>query len=422
MDRDKYQKYVSLLKQELRPAMGCTEPIALAYAAAKGRELLGVMPDKVKIKASGSIIKNTKSVIVPNTGKMKGIPAAAAAGIVGGKSELELEVISQITKEQIDQIADFLKKASISVEPIEDGHVFEILIEEYKGEEKTIVRIVDYHTNIIYLKKNEKVLIDRSGKSGFECEGSVASFMNMQDIWEFANEGNVEDVRDVIWRQIDYNWKIAVEGMHEKYGANIGKILSSVYGEEVRNLACSMAAAGSDARMNGCELPVVVNSGSGNQGMTVSIPVLVYAKKLKSKEEVIFRALILANLIALYEKEGIGRLSAYCGAVSAGAAAAAGIAYLHGEDYDAIIHTVVHALAISSGIICDGAKASCAAKIAVSVYTGLLGYEMYKRGEQFYDGDGIVASGVEETLKNVGQLAGKGMYETNKEIIRMMTQ
>lgn len=422
MDRDRYQKYISILKRELRPAMGCTEPIALAYAAAKGRELLGAVPDKVRIRASGSIIKNTKSVIVPNTGKMKGIPAAVAAGIIGGRSELELEVLSKITKEQIAQIEDFLIKASVSVEPIEEGPVFEIQIEEYKGEENTIVRIVDYHTNIVYLKKNEKVLMDKSSRLFLECETPDDSFMNMQDIWEFANEVDVEEVRDVIQRQMDYNWRIAVEGMEEKYGANIGKILSSVYGEGTRNLACAMAAAGSDARMNGCELPVVVNSGSGNQGMTVCIPVLVYAKKLKSEEESILRALILANLTALYEKTGIGRLSAYCGAVSAGAAAAAGIAYLHGEDYDTVVHTIVHALAISSGIICDGAKASCAAKIAVSVYTGLLGYEMYKGGEQFYAGDGIVAADIEETLRNVGHLASNGMRETNQEIIRMMTQ
>lgn len=407
--------------------MGCTEPIALAYAAAKGRELLGCLPDKVLVKASGSIIKNTKSVIVPNTNQMKGIPVAVAAGIVGGKAELKLQVISEVTDEQVAGIQKFLEQVPIDVEPLDNGHVFDILIEQYAGEEKSVIRIADYHTNIIFIGKNNEILLDKTeGKQETrESERQDLSkeiSLSMEDIWEFANEVNLDEVRETIQKQIDCNWAIAMEGMNQKYGANIGKVLSDVYGDGVQNLACAMAAAGSDARMNGCEMPVVVNSGSGNQGMTVAVPILVYAKHLKSEEETVFRALVLANMIAIYEKTGIGRLSAYCGAVSAGAAAAAGIAYLNGDDYDTVIHTVVNALAASSGIVCDGAKASCAAKIAISVYSGLLGYEMYKRDQQFYAGDGIVAPGIEATLKNVGELASRGMYETNSEIIRMMTQ
>lgn len=407
--------------------MGCTEPIALAYAAAKGREILGCLPDKVLVKASGSIIKNTKSVIVPNTNQMKGIPVAVAAGIVGGKAELKLQVISEVTDEQVAGIQKFLEQVPIDVEPLDNGHVFDILIEQYAGEEKSVIRIADYHTNIIFIGKNNEILLDKTeGKQETrESERQDLSkeiSLSMEDIWEFANEVNLDEVRETIQKQIDCNWAIAMEGMNQKYGANIGKVLSDVYGDGVQNLACAMAAAGSDARMNGCEMPVVVNSGSGNQGMTVAVPILVYAKHLKSEEETVFRALVLANMIAIYEKTGIGRLSAYCGAVSAGAAAAAGIAYLNGDDYDTVIHTVVNALAASSGIVCDGAKASCAAKIAISVYSGLLGYEMYKRDQQFYAGDGIVAPGIEATLKNVGELASRGMYETNSEIIRMMTQ
>lgn len=427
MEQIMCEKYISILKEELIPAMGCTEPIALAYAAAKGRELLGCLPDKVLVKASGSIIKNTKSVIVPNTNQMKGIPVAVAAGIVGGKAELKLQVISEVTDEQVAGIQKFLEQVPIDVEPLDNGHVFDILIEQYAGEEKSVIRIADYHTNIIFIGKNNEILLDKTeGKQEtWESERQDLSkeiSLSMEDIWEFANEVNLDEVRETIQKQIDCNWAIAMEGMNQKYGANIGKVLSDVYGDGVQNLACAMAAAGSDARMNGCEMPVVVNSGSGNQGMTVAVPILVYAKHLKSEEETVFRALVLANMIAIYEKTGIGRLSAYCGAVSAGAAAAAGIAYLNGDDYDTVIHTVVNALAASSGIVCDGAKASCAAKIAISVYSGLLGYEMYKRDQQFYAGDGIVAPGIEATLKNVGELASRGMYETNSEIIRMMTQ
>lgn len=427
MEQIMCEKYISILKEELIPAMGCTEPIALAYAAAKGRELLGCLPDKVLVKASGSIIKNTKSVIVPNTNQMKGIPVAVAAGIVGGKAELKLQVISEVTDEQVAGIQKFLEQVPIDVEPLDNGNVFDILIEQYAGEEKSVIRIADYHTNIIFIGKNNEILLDKTeGKQETrESERQDLSkeiSLSMEDIWEFANEVNLDEVRETIQKQIDCNWAIAMEGMNQKYGANIGKVLSDVYGDGVQNLACAMAAAGSDARMNGCEMPVVVNSGSGNQGMTVAVPILVYAKHLKSEEETVFRALVLANMIAIYEKTGIGRLSAYCGAVSAGAAAAAGIAYLNGDDYDTVIHTVVNALAASSGIVCDGAKASCAAKIAISVYSGLLGYEMYKRDQQFYAGDGIVAPGIEATLKNVGELASRGMYETNSEIIRMMTQ
>lgn len=427
MEQIMCEKYISILKEELIPAMGCTEPIALAYAAAKGRELLGCLPDKVLVKASGSIIKNTKSVIVPNTNQMKGIPVAVAAGIVGGKAELKLQVISEVTDEQVAGIQKFLEQVPIDVEPLDNGHVFDILIEQYAGEEKSVIRIADYHTNIIFIGKNNEILLDKTeGKQETrESERQDLSkeiSLSMEDIWEFANEVNLDEVRETIQKQIDCNWAIAMEGMNQKYGANIGKVLSDVYGDGVQNLACAMAAAGSDARMNGCEMPVVVNSGSGNQGMTVAVPILVYAKHLKSEEETVFRALVLANMIAIYEKTGIGRLSAYCGAVSAGAAAAAGIAYLNGDDYDTVIHTVVNALAASSGIVCDGAKAFCAAKIAISVYSGLLGYEMYKRDQQFYAGDGIVAPGIEATLKNVGELASRGMYETNSEIIRMMTQ
>ena len=416
----KYGAYVQILKEELVPAMGCTEPIALAYAAAKAREVLGVKPDKVKIGASGSIIKNVKSVIVPNTDHLKGIPAAAAAGIIAGKPEKELEVIAEVSQEQIEEMKDFLKNTDISVENEDNGITFHIIVTETKGESRATVRIANYHTNIVLIEKDGQVLFEEKVEGEKEEGLTDRSLLNMKDILDFAETVDIEDVREVIGRQIRYNTAIAQEGLKGNYGANIGSVLLEMEGDNIRVRAKAMAAAGSDARMNGCELPVIINSGSGNQGMTCSLPVIEYAKELNSGEEKLYRALTLSNLVAIHQKTGIGRLSAYCGAVCAGAAAGAGIAYLHGGGYEEIAHTVVNALAIVSGIVCDGAKASCAAKIASSVEAGILGYNMYKCGQQFYAGDGIVTKGVDETIRNIGRLGKEGMRETNVEIIDIM--
>lgn len=416
----KYGAYVQILKEELVPAMGCTEPIALAYAAAKAREVLGEKPDTVKIGASGSIIKNVKSVIVPNTDHLKGIPAAAAAGIIAGKPEKELEVIAEVSKEQIEEMKDFLQNTDISVEYVDNGITFDIIVTETKGESSATVRIANYHTNIVLIEKDGQVLFEEKVEGEKEEGLTDRSLLNMKDILDFAETVDIDDVREVIGRQIRYNTAIAEEGLKGNYGANIGSVLLEMEGDNIRVRAKAMAAAGSDARMNGCELPVIINSGSGNQGMTCSLPVIEYAKELNSGEEKLYRALTLSNLVAIHQKTGIGRLSAYCGAVCAGAAAGAGIAYLHGGGYEEIAHTVVNALAIVSGIVCDGAKASCAAKIASSVEAGILGYNMYKCGQQFYAGDGIVTKGVDETIKNIGRLGKEGMRETNVEIIDIM--
>ena len=416
----KYAAYVQTLKEELVPAMGCTEPIALAYGAARARVVLGEMPDRVVVGASGSIIKNVKSVIVPNTDHLKGIPAAAAAGIVAGDADKELEVIASVSSEQTAQMKEFMEQVPITVEHIDNGITFDIVITLYKGVSYARVRIANYHTNIVLVEKNGEIL-EKKPVAGESEEGLTdRSLLNMKDILDFARTVDIEDVREVLERQIDYNWAIAEEGIRGNYGANIGSVLLDMEGESVRVRAKAMAAAGSDARMNGCELPVIINSGSGNQGITASVPVIVYAKDMKVSHETLLRALTLSNLTAIHQKTAIGRLSAYCGAVSAGAGAGAGIAYLHGGDYKEIVHTVVNALAIGSGIVCDGAKASCAAKIASAVDAGILGYQMYIRGQQFYGGDGIVTKGVEETLKNVGRLGKEGMKATNEEIIRIM--
>jgi len=418
----KYQAYVQILKEELVPAMGCTEPIALAYAAAKAREVLGCIPEKVEIGASGSIIKNVKSVIVPNTDHLKGIPAAATAGIIAGDASKELEVIANVAPGKTAEMREFLEKTPITVEFVDNGFVFEIVVKVTKGDSYALVRIVNYHTNIVLIEKDGEKLLEVVVEGEKEEGLTDRTLLDMESIWEFINTMDVDDVREIIARQIEYNTTIAEEGLRGNYGANIGSVLLDTYGTDVRTRAKAMAAAGSDARMNGCELPVIINAGSGNQGMTCSLPVLEYAKEFGCDEDKTYRALTLANLVAIHQKTGIGRLSAYCGAVSAGAAAGAGIAYLCGGGYEEVIHTVVNALAIVSGMVCDGAKASCAAKIAASVDAGILGYNMYIRGQEFVAGDGIVTKGVEATIVNIGRLGKDGMKGTNEEIIKMMIE
>ena len=424
-----YQAYCQILKEELIPAMGCTEPIAIAYAAAKAREVLGKEPDSVKIGVSYNIIKNVKSVIVPNTGGMKGIQSAAAAGIVAGQADKALEVISQVSAKQKQDITEFLNHMEICVEPIDQGMIFDIVIRLGYGAESAVVRIAQYHTNIVYIEKNGEVLLDHTETINQPAvhdhteEGLTdRSLLTVDDIYEFANTCDIQDVKDVLDRQIKYNTEISQEGLSHEWGANVGSTMLKYYGNDVRNRAIAKAAAGSDARMSGCEKPVIINSGSGNQGMTVSIPVIEYAKELNCSQEKLYRALTLSNLIAIHEKSGIGRLSAYCGAVSAGCAAGCGIAYLHDADNEGIAHTLVNALASVSGIICDGAKPSCAAKIASSVEAGILGYHMYLNGQEFRGGDGIVKKGVENTIRNVSRLGREGMRETDKEIVNIMME
>lgn len=416
----KYQAYVQILKEELVPAMGCTEPIALAYAAAKAREILGELPERVVIKASGSIIKNVKSVIVPNTNHLKGIPAAVTAGIIAGNTEKQLEVIAEVSEKEIEQMRDFLRRTEITVEHVDNGITFDIIVTVYKGNSYAKVRIANYHTNIVLEEKDGEVLYELAIDGEEESGLTDRSLLNLQDIWDFANCVDIEDVRDIIGRQIAYNTAIAEEGLRGDYGSNIGRVLLDAYGNNVFTRAKAMAAAGSDARMNGCELPVIINSGSGNQGMTTSLPVIEYAKELEVSEETLYRALVLSNLVTIHQKTGIGRLSAFCGAVSAGAGAGVGIGYLLGTDCDGAAHIVVNALANTSGIVCDGAKSSCAAKIASAVDAGILGYYMHKNGQDFEEGDGLIADCAEETIGNIGRLGKQGMKLTNEEIIKMM--
>lgn len=413
-----YSIYVQILKEELVMAMGCTEPIAISYACAKATQVLDHLPDRIVVKASGSIIKNVKSVIVPHTNGLKGIEVAAAAGALYGDADAKLEVLSRATREQIEELPEYVQNTNITVQHIEQGHVFDLEIHVYYEQEHASVRIVDTHTNIVQIEKNWQVIFEDKTTS-LELKADHSALI-MKQIWDFSQTVDIDDVKEILDRQITCNMAIANEGIHNSYGANIGHVILNMDSGCVKTRAKAYAAAGSDARMNGCELPVVINSGSGNQGITCCVPVVVYAKELDCTQEQLYRALVLSNLTAIYIKTGIGTLSAFCGAVSAGAAAGAGIAYLHNGTYKEIQHTIVNALAILSGTICDGAKASCAAKIASSVDAGIMGYYMYKNKQQFYAGDGIVAHSVDETIQNIGTLGSQGMLQTNDKIIEMM--
>ena len=419
----RYHHFVQILREELVPAMGCTEPIAIAYGAAKAREVLGRLPEKILVEASGNIIKNVKSVVVPNTGGLKGIEASAAAGAVAGDAGKILEVISQVTDAQKEAIKAYLASHEVRVAPAPGDVVFDIIVTLTAGEDSVRLRIADYHTNIVLIEKNGETLLEAGAVVSQDAAGGLTdrSCMSVEAIVDFAGTCDIEDVREIVQRQIDYNYAIAQEGMKNPWGANIGKVLREYYGEDVKVRARYMAAAGSDARMSGCEMPVIIVSGSGNQGITASVPVAVYAQELKVSHEKLRRAVVLSDLLTIHMKTGIGRLSAYCGAVSAGCAAGAAISYLYGGGRREVGHTLVNALATISGMICDGAKPSCAAKIAAAVDAGILGWHMFRSGQQFRGGEGIVTKGVEETIANIGRLGRLGMRETDREIIRIMT-
>lgn len=420
MEQSIYNAYVRLLKRELVPAMGCTEPIAVAYAAAVAAKELGALPEKVDVCVSANIIKNVKSVIVPNTGGLQGLAAAAAVGIIAGKPERELLVISEVTDAQRAQIAEFLSSADFSVRESDSGALFDICITLYGGVHTSDCRIAEDHTNIVRIRRDGETIYSRNLENSAPETSADKELLSVERIVEFADEMKICDVKEIFDRQISCNMAIAEAGLHNDYGARIGAVLLKSGSDDVITRAKAYAAAASDARMGGCEKPVIINSGSGNQGITASVPVVIYAKELGASDEQLYRALAVSNLTTLHLKSGIGPLSAYCGVISAGCGAAAGIAYLYGGKFREVAHTVVNALAINSGVICDGAKASCAAKIASAVEAGLLGMQMFRHGSQFFSGDGIVSKGVENTIKNVCRIAGEGMRKTDSEIIKIM--
>ena len=422
MEQTVYQQYLSLLRQELIPAMGCTEPIALAYCAAATWDTAGgggpELADRVEVTVSGNIIKNVKSVIVPNTGGLRGIETAVAAGLVSGRREKRLEVLAALEPEHHDQIRALLDRRIIRVLPAQNDELLYIEIRLWRADGVTARGILQgNHTNLTLLERDGVPLL-QAGRQEGQTKRTLQ--LSVQEIFEFAQEADPRDLEPLTGRQIDCNMAIAQEGMEGSWGASVGKTLRQVYGEDVHFLARAYAAAGSDARMSGCEMPVIIVSGSGNQGITASVPVAIYARAFGIGRERLLRAVALADLVTIHQKAGIGCLSAFCGATCAGCGAGAGIAYLLGGDYQAVAHTIVNALAVVSGMVCDGAKPSCAAKIAAAIDAGILGYELYCRGQEFLDGDGIVRKGVDNTIGNVGRMARSGMRETDRVILDIM--
>lgn len=422
MDNREYIYYTKVLKEQLIPATGCTEPIALAYAAAVGRKTLGILPEKVTAAVSGSIVKNVKSVVVPATRGMKGIESAIAAGITVGREDSALEVLACAPPDTAQKISTFLKKCPIKIELSGSERIFDIQITMEAQGHTSFVRIVDTHTNIVLIKRDEKILLEKEISSQ-DNNSEKGDFLKISKIVEYATTCAMEDVSETIEHQILCNTALSEEGMKGGWGAEIGRLLlRGMETPDVKLRAMAAAAAGSDARMSGCELPAVINSGSGNQGLTVTMPIVEYAKELNADHEQLIRALVLANLIAVRIKQSIGYLSAYCGAICAGCSAAAGVAFLYGQDESIIEHTVVNGLAILSGTICDGAKPSCAAKIAMAVNAGLLGFQMAVEGKEFVHGEGIIKKGIENTIEEVGVLSRDGMNITNQVILDIMVK
>ena len=425
MNRKIYNEYVTILESELVPALGCTEPIALAYAAAKAKEVLGKMPDHITMRCSGNIIKNVKGVKVPNSGGMKGVEAAAVLGITGGDPSQALEVLEHVTDREIDE-AEKLLKAGFCDCVLKDD-VANLYIEAYAVCKKTekseaLVVIEDEHTNITHIEKDGQVLFHKEKKEYCQEREKTPdkSLLNLEDIITFANEVQITDVEKVLGRQIKYNTRIAEEGLRNPWGAQVGRVVLEEFGEDVKWRAVANASAGSDARMSGCARPVISNSGSGNQGMTCSLPVIEFGKELKKSKEEIYRALCVSNLVALNQKKYIGSLSAYCGAVCAAAGAGAGITYLCGGTLEQIENTVVNTIADAGGIVCDGAKPSCAAKISTALQAAILSHKMAMRGLTFARGEGLVMDCPEDTIKAVGYVGRAGMKQADVEILNLM--
>lgn len=421
MDAQTYNKYTAILRAELIPATGCTEPIALAWAAAMCRSMLPSLPDKIEAWASASIIKNVKSVVVPNTDGLKGIDAAIAAGVTVGAADRELEVLSIVPADAKRQIVEFMAKCPIHVQLANSSESFDIVLEMTAGDHSARVRIAGHHTNVVLLEQDGKILKENQTTLESVQQGGEDPFMTIAGIYEYANTCKLEDVEETIQRQIDCNVALSNAGLSGAWGARIGQMLLEKGGtENILSKARARAAAGSDARMSGCEMPAVINSGSGNQGLTITLPIVTYAEAMYAPHELLIRALVFANLSSIRIKKEIGCLSAYCGAVCAGCAAGAGIGYLRGDNCGILERTIVNGLAILSGTICDGAKPSCAAKIAMSVESGVMALEMAERGNDFQGGDGIVKNTIEDTIHEVGTLSRDGMSITNEVVLNIM--
>lgn len=413
------EAYLEILNEELRPALGCTEPIAVAFCAAKAKEALGSLPDHVDVYCSGNIIKNVKAVTVPNSNGQKGIEVAAMLGVVGGRADKELEVLNSVTEEDIKLADKLISEKIVNVFHEKDVDNLYVRVELSKGTETASCIVKTKHTFVSEIKKNGKVIFKEKDLIG--DSRADKSCLNLKDIYNFAKTVDVEKIKPLLKQQVEYNYAIAQVGLKENYGANVGKTLLEVFGEDnVMAKAAATAAAGSDARMNGCALPVVINSGSGNQGIAVSMPLYVYAKEKNVDEENLYRALALANLVSLLQKRYIGDLSAYCGACCAGCSSICGIAFLEGQDYETIGRIIINTASTIGGMVCDGAKSSCAAKIAASVMSGFVAYAQAKNDRSFKPGEGMIVEDIEQTIANFGRMGREGMKSTDEEILQIM--
>lgn len=421
LNKETHEAFIAILKEELVPALGCTEPIAIAYASAKAREILGVFPEKIVVRCSGNIIKNAKSVVVPNTGSLTGIEASAITGAVAGDSNKGLEVIETVSQKQIETVASLIKQNLCTVELIENDANLHIIMQMKAGEESSLVELIHTHTNICRIEKNGEVLYAKEfNKEDFNSALADRSVLNVADIYEFVNTVDLSCFKEMLAKQVDYNLKIAEEGLINQYGVNVGRMILDCYGDDVKSKMKAYAAAGSDARMCGCSLPVMTTSGSGNQGMTASLPIIVYANEKGLTDDEMYRGLILASLVTIHQKTFIGRLSAYCGAVSAACGSGAALTYLKGGTLDQIEKTIINTLANIAGIVCDGAKASCAAKIASSLDAAIMGHYLAMRGVAFDETCGMVQSNIERTIEAYGRLGREGMKQTDIEVLNIM--
>ncbi len=428
MDKDiqMIDTYSKILRTELQPALGCTEPIAIAYAAARAVEILDTFPEKMVLSCSGNVIKNVKGVAVPNSGGLKGLEISAALGAVGGQADKKLQVLEAVGPDQRERARQLVADGFCECRLKENVPPLCIGVEAFAGGQSAYVEIAHEHVNIVRIMKNGEVLFSQDIHTGQDSHGAVdaKSLLNIRDIITFAGVVDIDTIEPILEPQISCNEAIADEGLRHSYGMDMGKrLLASYNGDDVRIRARARAAAGSDARMSGCSLPVIINSGSGNQGMTVSLPVIEYARTMGSSREELLRALAVANLVAIHQKKYIGSLSAFCGVVSAAAGAACGISFLHGGRYDAISRTITNTLATVGGMVCDGAKPSCAAKISTALDCAITSFEIGTfEHDSFKAGEGLVAGDVESTIRNFGRVGAQGMKETDRHILSMMLQ
>lgn len=423
LDIELENQFINIMQEELIHALGCTEPIALALAGAIGRDVLTEDPTRVEIEASGNIIKNVQGVIIPGTKSLKGVESATVLGIFGGDAERGLEVLQSATEQDVERTKEYVTAGNSSVSLLETDAKLHFIIKMSNDKETSLIEIMHTHTNIVRVEKNGvNILFNPCSQDNFNSSLTTRKNLSVEKIHTFANSVSLDKVSDILKEQIECNLKIANEGLSSNYGVNVGSILLQSGGESIKEKLKAFGAAGSDARMSGCDLPVVINSGSGNQGLTITSPIYVYAKDNGFSDEQLYRALIVGNLIPIHIKTKIGRLSAFCGAVTAGIGVGAALSFINGGSVKDVCNTVKNGIASLTGMICDGAKPSCAIKIASSIDSGFMAFQLAKQGRVVESHTGIISECVEKTITNVTDIASQGMNHTDVLILDIMTK